>query len=156
MTLFWQRWLYVWCGVVTVFGLILCGAGLAATGAPSFALLHILNPSVMITVDAPLRCSIGLMGAVTFGWGLTLFTTIRAALALGDWGGSVWRSLLISVGVWYLIDSFISIATGFGLNAVSNTVLLLAFLLPILRTGVLSKSYMSSDVRTNTYTQSSV
>jgi len=38
---------------------------------------------------------------------------------------------------WYVIDSILSITTGFGLNAAPNTVFMAAFLLPVIRSGVL-------------------
>ena len=42
-----------------------------------------------------------------------------------------------SVLTWYVIDSLLSIATGFGLNALPNTVLMAGFLFPVIRSGVL-------------------
>ena len=39
--------------------------------------------------------------------------------------------------IWYVIDGYISYATGFALNIVSNTLLLLFLLIPLLKTGAL-------------------
>lgn len=77
------------------------------------------------------------MGAVTLGWGRTLMTTIQAAHQLGAAGRSTSVGLIVSVLAWFVIDSSLSVATGFGLNAVSNSILLAGFLLPIVRSGVL-------------------
>lgn len=137
MTLFWRTWLMIWCGGVAVFGLVLAGAGLEATDGVSADIFRLLGGDGNFT-DA-LRFSTALMGAVTFGWSLTTVATLQAAFMLGDRARPVWLLTVLSILGWYVIDSTLSIATGFGLNAVSNTVIVAAFLLPILRSGVLRR-----------------
>ncbi len=137
MTTFWQRWLTVWCGLVVIFGGVLCGAGLHATSGSTVVLFHLLNPSATIMMEPALRFSTALMGAVTLGWGLTIYIAVQAATLLGTRAAPIWRLLIASLVIWYIIDSTLSVATGFGLNAVSNTVFLLTFLLPVWRSGVL-------------------
>jgi hypothetical protein len=41
---------------------------------------------------------------------------------------------------WCVIDSILSIATGFWLNTVANAIYTAAFLLPVIRSGVLSNA----------------
>ena len=77
------------------------------------------------------------MGAVTLGWGLTTWVLVAAGPALSP---TAWRRLTAAIAVLYVIDSTISIATGFWLNAVSNTAIVAAYLLPILRCGVLQRA----------------
>ena len=70
-----------------------------------------------------------LMGALTAGLGLAVFWIAREALARGErWA---WSAIATSVGLWFVVDSVASIATGFGRNAICNVVLV-APLLPAL------------------------
>ncbi len=42
--------------------------------------------------------------------------------------------------VWFVIDTAMSILTGYGNNAIPNLVLLTTFLVPIIRSGVLQQA----------------
>jgi len=99
--------------------------------------MRVLNGGAEVDFDAPLRFSVALMGCVALGWSLTLLVAMQAAHQLGDRGRTVWLGLTASVAGWFVIDSLLSTVTGFGLNALSNTVFMAAFLLPIVRSGVL-------------------
>lgn len=140
MSGFWRNWMTVWCWAVGVFGVVLAGAGLEATSGPSRLVFALLQGPEALVLNAQMRFSVALMGAVTLGWSLTLMTTIKAALKLGEAGRSTWIGLIVSVLTWFVIDSSLSIATGFGLNAVSNAILLAGFLLPLFQSGVLRAS----------------
>jgi len=137
MTIFWRNWLSAWCWGVALFGLVLAGAGLEAPSGPPRLIFGLLNGPNSPVLNAQMRFSVALMGAVTLGWALTLRVALGAAHALGDRARPTWRGITVSLLVWYVVDSSLSVATGFGLNAVSNTVIVAAFLLPILRGGVL-------------------
>lgn len=137
MTDFWRNWLTILCGAIGAFGLVLIGTGFTATSGPGLAVLRLMNPAATLDFDPTLRFGFGLLGAVTLGWSVTLLAAFRAADRLGAAGAPVWRLLTGGLIGWYLIDSTISIATGFTLNAVSNTLFLAAFLLPAWRAGVL-------------------
>lgn len=134
---FWRKWLVIWCWAVVAFGGVLALAGFTATKPLVEAIYLVFNPGAATPFDATAQFSVGLLGAVTLGWGLTLLATVRAAIALGRDGRSVWAGVLNATIVWYVIDSTISVSTGFALNAASNTVLLLGLLLPLWRTGML-------------------
>ena len=134
MTKFWQTWLTIWCAAVALFGLLLAGAAFEPTQGPAQILFALMGPTGTATFDTQARFAIGLMGAVTLGWGLTTWVLIAAAPTLPP---AVWTRLTAAITVWFVIDSTISIATGYWLNAVSNTIFVAAYLLPILRTGVL-------------------
>ena len=133
-----RKLMMLWCGAVVLFGSVLMGAGFASTDRPTRALFDILSDAAPV-FDAPLRFSVGLMGAVTFGWGLSLLA-VTSVLHLLDPATArlLWMRLALACGTWYLVDSTISVATGFGLNAVSNTVFMAAFLLIAWRSGVLA------------------
>lgn len=139
MSSLWRNWLTVWSVVVVVFGLVLAGAGLEPTDGVAEALLSIMGPSGGFEWTPHLRFATALMGAVTMGWGLTFFAVFGAANRLGDQAGPVWRLLTLALVVWFVIDSVLSVATGFWLNAVSNAGLLTGYLVPVLASGVLRK-----------------
>lgn len=139
MTPFWQTWLNIWCLLVFLFGVALAGVVCDATAGPVRLLLEHLHPGDNIR-DAPLRFGLGLQGALTMGWAVTMFAVFRAATQLGARGGPTWRLATFGLLGWYVIDSGISIATGYGLNAVSNTLLMIGYLLPVLASGVLKRA----------------
>lgn len=125
-----KRALSVWSGVVALFGLGLCGAGLEATdGFARFAFGVLGAPDAVFTPE--LQFAVALMGAVTFGWGLTLLAVARSPAA----DMAVWRRIRTAALVWFVVDSGLSITTGFGLNALSNAVLTAALLLILARGG---------------------
>lgn len=137
MSGFWRNWMTRWCWGVALFGLVLAGAGLEATSGPTRLLFGALDGPEPLNLNAQMRFSLALLGAVTLGWALTLRAALGAAHALGARARPTWLGITASLLVWYLLDSGLSVATGFGLNAVSNTVIVAAFLIPILRGGVL-------------------
>lgn len=136
MSAFWRGWLNVWAWVVIVFGLVLAGGGLDATDGmaeTTFALVG--NPVSEWT--SHLRFSVALMGAVTMGWGVTYLALFMAAYRLGADAAPVWRLATLATLAWFVIDSGLSIATGFWGNAVSNTGILIGYLVPVLASGVM-------------------
>jgi hypothetical protein len=133
----WRFWLDFWCVGVFVFGVVLAGVVSDATAGPISALLAMLHPDGDNTLTPAFRFGLGLQGALTMGWAVTMFAAFRAAEKLGDAGTATWRLVTIGLLFWYVVDSFISVATGFGLNAVSNTLLVVAYLVPVLASGVL-------------------
>ncbi len=137
MSAFWRGWLNVWCWLVIVFGLVLAGGGLDATDGAAEMLFGVIGNGAAFEWMPHLRFSVALMGAVTMGWGLTFLATFLAAHRLGDQAAPVWRLATLGVLVWFAIDSALSVATGFWLNAVSNTGLLVGYLVPLLATGAM-------------------
>lgn len=133
----WRVWLQLWCVGVVLFGVVLALGGIPATEEPTRLLLDILNGSAPVEMTDPLRFACAVLGAVSIGWGITLHAAIDAAQRLGAAGGPVWRMTLIGVVTWFVIDSCLSVATGFGLNVIPNLVLLIGFLWPLHRAGAL-------------------
>jgi hypothetical protein len=85
-----------------------------------------------------MRFSLAILGAVTIGWSLTFMMVIQAANQLENRvSRPIWMGMTVSVITWYLIDSILSVTTGFWPNAVSNTILMATFLIPVIRSGVL-------------------
>lgn len=139
MSGFWRGWLTVWGWLVIVFGLVLAGGGLDATDGVAEALLTVMGGGAAIEWTPALRFTTALMGAVTMGWGLTFLALFMAAHRLSDQAAPVWRLATLGVLVWFVVDSALSIATGFWPNAVSNTGLIIGYLVPLLASGVMSE-----------------
>jgi len=102
---------------------------------------------LMLTLQNPIsepvfndieRFSFGLMGAITIGWGLTLFYFFRAAHA-SNMGNKMYRQAFVVLIIWNLIDGYISYHTGFRLNIASNLLLSLGFVIPLYWTGKLQR-----------------
>lgn len=137
MSRFWRTWMVGWCCAVGFFGLVLAASAFDATSGPTRILFGLLDDRVVFDPGPHLRFSLAVLGAVTVGWSLTLLAAVQAANQLGDQARSVWVLVTGSLVVWYVIDTALSLATGFGLNVIPNTIFLAVFLLPIIRSGVL-------------------
>lgn len=139
MTGFWRQWLTLWCWAVGLLGLALAGAGFAATDAPALLAMRLFYSGEAFALSEPLRFAIGLMGILTLSLAMLVAAGLRGADLLGERAQPVWAALTRAILVWYVIDSAISCANGFVLNAVSNTGITLLFLLPVIRSGVLRR-----------------
>lgn len=121
MNNFWTRWAAIWAAGLTLFGLVLAGAGDPSTDGLSRAVYAMVGPGHALNFDPTLRFSIALMGAVSVGWGATVLFLALSKEAAGS--QAVWRCVGWGFAVWFVIDSAFSIHTGFPLNAVSNVML---------------------------------
>ena len=139
MSSFWKNWLTLWAAFVTVFGVVLALGAFPATDGIARALFTLFGSPLPQPMDADLRFCLGLMGAVTMGWGLS-YAVLFAAIARvpRDAAAKLWRMTLAASAVWFVVDSTISIATRIPLNAVSNTALMIALLVPLLASGALT------------------
>jgi hypothetical protein len=139
MTRTWLVWVLVWCWGVMAFGALLVTAAVPGLDGTARALFVLFSgdPATAEVFDHPaVRFGVGIQGALTLGWGITILTLVQTPAV----AARQWRMLSIALIAWYLIDSAISLSTGFWLNAVSNTVLLAAFLIPVLASGVLKRA----------------
>lgn len=133
----WKSWMTVWCSGVLVFGVVLALAAVPGLSGPPRLVLAVISGDRAggALLDQPaMQFAFGLQGALTIGWALTMFGMIRLADVAG---APVWRPLTFGLTVWYVIDSAISVITDFPGNAVSNTLLMATYLIPVLATGVL-------------------
>ena len=134
---FWKHWMTVWCWGVFVFGAALASAAFPATDAIARTLYDVIGARTHgpdFFEAEGMRFSIGLMGAVSMGWALTMLATVQAANVVG---APVWRGLTGALLLWFVVDSAISVATGYPFNAASNTLLMAGYLAPLLGSGVL-------------------
>lgn len=138
MTGFWKSWMIVWCWAALGFGVVLA---LAALPGPDIVAAHYYDV-VEWPIDGPVafepreRFTAAVLGAVMIGWAITIFGMVKAA----ETGGApVWRTLTTAIVVWYVVDSGLSIVSGYPVNAVANTVFLATYLCAVFGSGVLSK-----------------
>lgn len=143
MSRFWTNWLVIWCWGVLAFGVLLSTAAIPAIDGLVRYLFSLFaanpaNAANAAAFDQPaVRFGLGLQGALTIGWSLTMFALIDAAKTIG---APAWRALTLSLLAWYAIDSAISVATGFWPNAISNTALMIAYAIPILASDALKRA----------------
>jgi hypothetical protein len=138
MNKFWQNWMSAWAVFVMLFGVILAAGAIPATDGATRLFFAILGKPLPEVPDELFRFTIGLIGAITIGWGLTFYAAFKALHSLdGAVAAPIWRFLNIGIFAWYIIDSAISIATGFWTNAVSNTLLMILYYIPVLKSGVM-------------------
>lgn len=140
MSKFWKSWMIAWCWGVILFGAILAGGAMPATDGIVRMLYAILGgtPAPQEMFDAQgMRFSVGLMGAVTIGWGATILGLLPA---IHRAGASAWRGLTLGLTVWFVIDGIISAATGYALNNLPNAALMILYFIPVLSTGALKQA----------------
>lgn len=137
MSGFWRNWFNGFCLALLVFGIVLAGGAFDGTNGPVLRLLILLGPDSNISFQPALRFSLAVLGAVSIGWAVSFFTTIRVAIDLQSQGRPLWCGMTIAVLIWFVIDSLLSVATGFALNTIPNSVLLAQFLIGIRGSGVL-------------------
>lgn len=140
MSGFWRGWFVVWCLSIGAFGAVLSGGAFEATSGPvRFVLSNLRGPSEAL-FDPPLRFSLAVMGAISIGWAVTLFGVIGAAIDLGDKGRPLWNAISAGMVSWFVIDSTLSVATGFGLNVAPNLALAGMYVVGVLGSGALKTS----------------
>ena len=131
----WKVWMYVWCGIAVLLGLELVGAALPATDIGARAYFAIVGGFTWEAAlfDAPgMRFAVAVLGAILMVWGLTVLAMVRTPGV----PGALWRGLTLALSVWFVVDSLVSILTGYPLNAVLNAVFLATYLIPVRASGV--------------------
>ena len=139
MTEFDRKWLTTLSVGIGLFGLILFGAGWASTDWAARGVFALFGNLLPDAPDRYLRFTTSLMGAVTFGWAATIYVAFRVLWAMPANSAENWRLLTAAILIWYVIDSAASVANGFAANAVSNTLIIALFLVPVIRARVLTR-----------------
>lgn len=137
MSEFGKRWLSLWCAGAVLFGLVLVGVAWESTQAPALALVRAFGGDPSLALSPALRFGLGLQGALTIGWVLSVLAVVRSADLRGDAGRTLWRGILAAVTAWFVLDTAISIVTGFWPNGVSNLFIWVTFVAGVLASGVL-------------------
>jgi hypothetical protein len=131
MSSIWRNWLVIWSWAVIAFGALLAGAAFPATDAPVRMLMGVMHGEAPPAMDAYLRFGVALLGAVSIGWGVVMLGVMQVAFRMGAEAAPIWRAITTGVVIWYVVDSALSVTTGFALNAASNTALLVGYIIPI-------------------------
>jgi len=132
--LFWWRWL-----VVVTIGIV--GFGLSLVVAPDlarrgFGLLVYSSSDGIDKLGARaveyIDLAHGVLGAVMVGWGVVLLFALFGPFRHGSRDG--WRALVASLAIWFVVDTTISLWTGFWQNAVLNAVIAVLYAVPLAAT----------------------
>lgn len=131
---FWWRWLVVANSLFVVF----CMALLVTPGLAQqyFNLLFFgtlgFPPSFPAEAVSYITFMYGVMGAVMLGWAVVLYYLILRPFRRGQIEG--WHALAISMAVWFIADSALSVIAGRPANVVQNLVLALMYAIPLAKT----------------------
>lgn len=136
MNTFYKTWIKGWCWSVIAFGIAFAGAAAPATDgfARLFYDLVYWPLDGASPYDANMAFTVAILGAVTMGWGLTTLAFVDLADQVG---ARAWRALGFAMAAWYVVDSAISVAAGAPGNAVSNTLIVATFFIPLIASGAL-------------------
>jgi hypothetical protein len=131
----WQKWLVVLGCIVTAFGTLMA----LANAGPLFDLFNqqidpvFWNDQTLPDQALAFRTWVyGAWGGTVAGWGILLiFLASYPFKAKQAWA---WWSLVIGLGVWYVLDSGLSWVAGVTFNVILNSVLLIAAAIPLVFT----------------------
>lgn len=140
MTDFQKNWLRASGVGVILFGVLIALFAFPATEAPMRIFFTLLGKPLPDDPGAHFRFAMGLMGFISVGWGLTLIVSMEAAHHLtGAIATRFWRGILWAVVIWFVADGMASIYTGYPRNVISNSLLAILLLVPMLSSGVLKQ-----------------
>jgi len=127
---FWITWLTIILIVVLLYSLLLVVAGGIAG-----SLFDVLGFGPPASIDSPevrdyLRLPYMVLGAVMAGWSLLMLFIVRGPFV----EGSAWapRALIFAVGLWFVLDTGMSLVLGFPAHALFNIPFALALGIPLL------------------------
>jgi len=126
----WISWLTIVLVIVLLYSFMLVVAGSVAGSA--FEFLGFGPPE---SIDTPqlhdyLRLPYMVLGAVMAGWSLLMLLIVRGPLREGaDWAPGF---LLLAVGLWFVLDTGMSLVLGFPTHALFNVPFALALAVPLI------------------------
>lgn len=128
---FWLRWLHIVLTILGAYSLVLVFAG--GLAGLLFDALGFGPPSGADSADvrAYLRLPFMVLGAVMCGWAFMMLQIVRGPLRNGD----AWalRVLAQALGLWFILDTGMSLALGYPAHAMFNLPFALALGIPLLR-----------------------
>ncbi len=130
---FWQRWLFVFSVIIIVFGIFMALFNRTALFIALFD--NQINPvfwggnSLSPNAEQFLSFIYGVLGSTMAGWGITLAFVIHHPFRNREsWA---WNALVLAFSFWYLTDTAISLSFGVVFNAIFNTLIFIAAMLPL-------------------------
>lgn len=130
----WTRWLIAACVIVMLYGLSLMVAPQAMLGV--FSLIYFSSRDHFAAFPAEARDYIviahGVLGSVTFGWGLTLLFITLGPFRRGSAEG--WRMLAFSLIAWSVPEALFSVWMGSIPNLAFSLAFGLLFIAPLVAT----------------------
>ncbi len=144
MTGFWHRWMVIWCWAVVGIGAVFAISAFASLRWPTMLFLDIIfwpidGQPAALSREAVLGVS--LTGAVMVGWGVLMLGLAQDAKLSRD--PRVWHLMTYAMVTWFVVDSVASWLAGAGVNVLSNAGFLATFLIPIVKSGVLSSDSLA-------------
>jgi hypothetical protein len=134
MTDFSIKWLKGCSIALIVFGLLYAVIDLPVIGIPArlFAEAAFMQPlqGAFPTEDKMLVGTSGILGAVTFFLGSILYFAVEGMAKTNP--ETLRRAIMITLPIWYILDQWASFRGGAYGNMVSNTLILVAFVLPFM------------------------
>jgi hypothetical protein len=128
-------WWY-WLVIIVTSGLTLLGIGFSIVPDVMQSVINqvFFTPSQVENifteeVNSFLKFIYGVLGSVMIAWSVTLLFILAGQFRRGESEG--WNTITVSILIWFIVDSAISILTGFWQNAVSNTVFLVLAAIPL-------------------------
>lgn len=127
----WDRWLELAVILVVVSGAFFVFAGKATTTVFEWIIFGSADSPIPSGLAADyLTFVYAVLGAVMVGWGCLLWPIVRGPVRRREcWA---WTAVSWSMGIWFVVDSTVSIASGFGENAVLNLGFGAAFAVPLI------------------------
>ena len=142
---FWISWLQIVLALVCAYGLLLVLAGHIA--GTLFDALGFGPPVDISSVELRdyLKLPFMVLGAVMLGWSCLMLLVVRGPLRRGeDWAITM---LAQSIGLWFILDTSMSLVLGYATHALFNIPFVLALGIPLFmlrRHGSMSASTMTA------------
>ncbi len=132
--LFWQRWMLAAAAASIVFGLAFMVMPEVTESIYETLLFSQSQIHTRFSEEARgyIRFANGVLGAVMVGWLTGVLVLAAGPFRRGE--RSAWLAIAASIGVWFVVDSGYSMATGYWQNAAVNVVFALLFAIPLAAT----------------------
>lgn len=125
---FWWWWLLVvTCGVIAVGAFFILSPEMARH---VFSLLYYRSSIALDDFQGEavryITFAHGILGAVMIGWGVALLLVLLGPLRQAH--AHAWRTFVVSLAIWFVVDSGFSLWSGYWQNAILNSGIALLFL----------------------------
>lgn len=129
---FWRKWLLIAIAFQAVFGLAMIF--LPGVLDKYFWNVIFFSSSKLYQTFTPeittyIHQVYGVLGAVMVGWSVQMFLHVKNTFTSGD--RQAWIAIVLSLGIWFVLDSVLSIAMGYWQNAVLNVGFGSLFVIPL-------------------------